>query len=49
MIECMGEVAYRLALSLLLSRVHNMFNVLMLHKYEPAEGYILKWPELQLD
>ena len=49
MLERVGEVAYRLALPPYLSRVHNVFHVSMLRKYEPAEGHILKWPELQLD
>ena len=45
----MGKVAYRLALPPYLSRVHNVFHVSMLRKYELAWGHILKWPELQLD
>ena len=45
-LECVGVVAYRLALPLHLSRVHNVFHVSMLRKYEPVEGHVLKWPEL---
>ena len=48
-LERVGEVAYRLALPPQLSRVHNVFHVSMLRKYEPAKGHVLKWPELQLD
>ena len=49
MLEYIGEVAYSLALPPHLSRVHNVFHVLMLRKYESAQGHVLKWPELQLD
>ena len=45
-LEHMGEVAYRFALPPHLSRVHNVFHVSMLRKYEPTKGHILKWPEL---
>ena len=45
-LERVGEVAYRLALPPHLSRGHNVFHVLMIRKYEPVEGHVLKWPEL---
>ena len=48
-LECMGEAAYRLALLPHLSRVHNVFHISKLRKYEQAEAYMLKWPELQLE
>ena len=35
-----GEVAYRMVLPLHLSRVHNVFHVSMLRKYEPVLGYV---------
>ena len=49
MLERVGDVAYHLALPPHLSRVYNVFHVLILRKYEPTEGHVLKWLELQLD
>ena len=49
MLERVGVVAYRSALPSRLSRVHSVFHVSMLYKYELAQGLVLKWPELKVD
>ncbi|XP_028099431.1 uncharacterized protein LOC114298967 [Camellia sinensis] len=48
-IERIGEVAYRLALLPQLSRVHNVFHVSMLRKYEPDPFHVLDWIEIEMD
>ena len=44
----MGEVAYRLALPLVLSGVHNVFHVSMLRKYISDYNYVIEVAPLQL-
>ena len=42
-------VAYRLALPLRLTNVHNVFHVLMLRKYEPDPSHVLDWGDLVIN
>ena len=44
-----GIVAYRLALPLSLSSVHDVFHVSMLWKYTPDLTHIVDWGELVVD
>ena len=44
-----GTVAYRLALPLSLSGVHEVFHVSMLRKYTPYPTYVVDWGELIID
>ena len=39
-LERIGPIAYRLALSMELSRIHDVFHVSMLHKYVPDPSHI---------
>ena len=48
-LERIGEVAYRLALPPQLSRVHNVFHVSMLRKYEPDPSLVLDGVDLGVD
>ena len=48
-LERVGTVAYRLALSLSLSSVHVVFHVSMLRKYTPDLTHIVDWGELVID
>ena len=48
-IECIGEVAYRLALSPALSKLHDVFHVLMLKKYLHDPSHVLSYESLDLD
>ncbi|WMV33306.1 hypothetical protein MTR67_026691, partial [Solanum verrucosum] len=48
-LECVGPVAYRLALPPNLSRVHPVFHVSMLKRYHGDEDYIIKWDSVVLD
>nr|XP_059663665.1 uncharacterized protein LOC132309365 [Cornus florida] len=48
-LDCVGEVAYRLALLPHLDRVHNVFHVSMLRKYEPDPSHILRWADIEID
>ena len=47
-LERIGEVAYRLALPPQLSRVHDVYHVSMLRKYEPDPSHVLDWTDLCL-
>ncbi|GMP87827.1 hypothetical protein CsSME_00040045 [Camellia sinensis var. sinensis] len=47
-LERIGEVAYRLALPLQLSGVHDVFHVSMLRKYEPDPSHVLDWTDLEV-
>ena len=42
-------MAYRLALPPQLLRVHNVFHVSMLRKYEPDPSHVLDWVDLEVD
>ncbi|XP_059668824.1 uncharacterized protein LOC132313905 [Cornus florida] len=44
-----GKVAYRLALPPQLDKVHNVFHVSMLQKYEPDPPHILDWVDVDVD
>ena len=48
-LERIGDVAYRLALPPQISRVHDVFHVSMLRKYEPDPSHILEWNGLELE
>ena len=48
-LERMGAVAYRLALPLSLSSVHEVFHVSMLRKYTPVPAHVVDWGELVID
>ncbi|XP_059639261.1 uncharacterized protein LOC132281583 [Cornus florida] len=48
-LDRVGEVAYRLALPPQLDRVHNVFHVSMLRKYEPDPSHILSWVDVDID
>ena len=45
----MGAVAYRLALPLSLSGVHEVFHVSMLWKYTPDLTHVVDWGEIVVD
>lgn len=47
-LERIGQVAYRLALSLQLEKVHNVFQVSMLQQYEPNASHALKFEDLSI-
>ena len=47
-LDRVGELAYRLALSPELSRVHNVFHVSMLHKYHSNPSHVIKYEPLEL-
>ena len=48
-LERVGTVAYRLALSPSLSSVHEVFHVSMLRKYTPDPTHIVDWEEFVVD
>ncbi|XP_059623127.1 uncharacterized protein LOC132266290 [Cornus florida] len=48
-LDCVGEVAYRLALPTQIDRVHNVFHVSMLRKYEPDPSHVLDWVDVEID
>ena len=48
-LERVGTVAYRLALPLSFSSVHEVFHVSMLWKYTPDPTHIVDWDELVVD
>ncbi|KAL5560428.1 hypothetical protein UlMin_036640 [Ulmus minor] len=47
-LECVGKVAYRLALPPNLASVHNVFHVSMLKKYVPDTSHILEQEPMEL-
>ena len=47
--EKVGTVAYRLALPLILSGVHEVFHVSMLRKYTPDPAHVVDWGEITVD
>ncbi|KAK4737630.1 hypothetical protein R3W88_001327 [Solanum pinnatisectum] len=48
-LDCVGPVAYRLALPPSLSGVHLVFHVSMLKKYHGDADYMIKWDSVLLD
>ena len=48
-IERVGIVAYRLALSPSLSSVHDVFHVSILRKYTPYPTHVVDWGDLVVD
>ena len=44
-----GPVAYRVALPPHLEKVHNVFHVSQLRKYEPDPSHVIDWQNLELD
>ena len=48
-LERVGIVAYRLALSPSLSSVHDVFHVSMLRKYTPDPTHVVDWGELVVE
>ena len=48
-LERVGTIAYRLALPLSLSGVHEVFLVSMLRKYTPDPTHVVDWGEITVD
>ncbi|XP_059655007.1 uncharacterized protein LOC132301796 [Cornus florida] len=48
-LDRVGEVVYRLALSPHLDRVHDIFHIFMLRKYEPDPSHVLRWIDVIVD
>ena len=48
-LEGVGTVAYRWALSPSMSGVHEVFNVSMLRKYTPDPAHVVDWGEIEVD
>ncbi|WMV38182.1 hypothetical protein MTR67_031567 [Solanum verrucosum] len=48
-LDCVGPIAYTLALSPNLSRAHLVFHVSMLKRYHGDMDYIIKWDSVLLD
>ena len=48
-LERVGIVAYRLALPLSLSGVHEVFHFSMLRKYTPDPAHVVDWEEIDVD
>ena len=48
-LERVGTVAYRLALSPNISGVHEVFHVSMLRKYTPDPAHVVDWGEIEVD
>ena len=48
-LERVGAIAYRLALPLSFSSVHEVFHVSILQKYTPDSTHIVDWGELVVD
>ena len=47
-LECVGLVAYRIALSPVLSKIHNVFHVSSLRKYILDPSHILNFQPIQI-
>ena len=47
-LECVGNISYRLALPPSLSRIHNVFHISMLKKYVPNSSHVLDYKPLHL-
>ena len=48
-VECIGEVAYRLAVPPALSKLHDIFHVSMLKKYVHEVAHVLSYESLDVD
>ena len=48
-LERVGIVAYRLALSPSMSSVHEVFHVSMLRRYTPDPAHVVDWGEIKVD
>ena len=48
-LERIGVVAYRLALSPSMSGVHEVFHVSMLRKYTPNPAHVVDWGQIEVD
>ena len=48
-LERIGTVAYRLALSPSMTGVHEVFHVSMLRKYTPDPAHVVDWGEIEVD
>ena len=48
-LERIGTVAYRLALSPSMSDVHEVFHVSMLRKYTPNPAHVVDWGQIEVD
>ena len=48
-LEKVGTVAYRLALPLSMSGVHEVFHVSMLRKYTPNPTHVVDWGQIEVD
>ena len=48
-LERIGTVAYRLALSPIMTGVHEVFHVSMLRKYIPDPSHVVDWGQIEID
>ena len=48
-LERVGIVAYRLALSPSMSGIHEVFHVSMLQRYTPDLAHVVDWGEIEVD
>ena len=48
-LERVGTVAYRLALPLSMSGVHEVFHVSILRRYTPDPAHVVDWGEIEVD
>ena len=48
-LERVGTIAYRLALSPRISGVHEVFHVSMLWRYTPDPAHVVDWGEIEVD
>ena len=48
-LERVGTVAYRLALSPSMTGVHEVFHVSMLRKYTPDPSHVVDWEQIKVD
>ena len=48
-LECVGKVAYNLALPLKMARVHNLFYISMLRKYINGAMYVINFNDIEVN